>query len=66
MGRAYGNLGGWGDEGCIRGYGGKKKKRISHLEDVGVNRKTVLKQNFENRMAGLDWMDLAQYRNVVA
>ena len=49
------------------GFGGKKKKkRISHLEDVGVNRKTVLKQNFENRMAGLDWMDLAQYRSVVA
>jgi hypothetical protein len=36
------------------------------LEDVGVKRKTILKQNFENRMAGLDWIDLAQYRNTVA
>jgi hypothetical protein len=41
--------------------GGKREReRGTHWEELGVNRKTILKQKFENRMAGLDWMDLAQ------
>jgi hypothetical protein len=43
MGRAYGNLGGGGgDESCVQDYGGGGGRKKGKMEDLGVNRKTIL------------------------
>jgi hypothetical protein len=34
-----------------------------HLEDPGVDEKTILKWITEKWDAGMDWIDLAQYRD---
>jgi hypothetical protein len=42
-----------------------KKTGKPNLKDLGVDRNSILKHNLQNRMAGLNWVDLAQDRNIV-
>ena len=35
-----------------------------HLEDLGVDRRIILKWIFKKRMGGMEWIDLAQDRDM--
>ena len=40
-----------------------KPKRKRHLEELGIDRRIILKLIFKKRHGGMDWVDLAQDRD---
>jgi hypothetical protein len=38
-------------------------REVDHYEDLGVDRRTMLKWNFKNLDGGMNWTDLTRDRN---
>jgi hypothetical protein len=50
-------------ERCIQGFCGEDLKDRGHLEDEGVDRRTILKWIFKRWNVGIDLVDLVQDRD---
>ena len=53
-----------GEERCTHGFSGETLGKGDHSEDPGVDGRIILKWIFGKRFRGMDWIDLAQDRDI--
>jgi hypothetical protein len=55
----------WGEKRCVQSFWCGNPWERDTLEDLGVNRRVIVKKEFQDVGWSLDWIDLAQWRTFV-